>query len=351
MQADPERRTQLRSFLMDARSRLSPADVGMPNSSHRRVSGLRREEVAELIGVSEDWYRWYESGRPITVSPKFLSRLADVMRLNAFDRLTLYRLSVPELYAAEKTAAEHLPASRSTNLSPIDLPSEIDDVQRAFDAAREAFLTSDSKNYYKVLRSRIAASWERSRSSRVDAAVLQAPLAIATDDGLAEVREQNHQLIDAAAPIVSHLQTTLGEMGYAISITDRAGRVLQVDGDRGACKLVQNAGIVPGGDLSENAVGTNGIGTVVTDGRPLQIMASEHFAQGGTPLVCTGAPIRDPQDGAVGGVIVVMGHYKLVRPALLPSVIGCALEIEEELAKARRRSILNYAAPRQPAYA
>jgi transcriptional regulator with XRE-family HTH domain len=332
MQADLERRTQLRSFLVDARSRLSPANARMPNSSHRRVPGLRRQEVAELIGVSDDWYRWYESGRDITVSPKFLSRLADVMQFNAFDRLTLYRLSLPELYRAEKIAANRLPASRSTNLSAIDLPSDIEAAQRAFDAAREEFLTSDSMGSTNVLRSRILASWERCRSSHVNAGVLQAPLAIASDDRLAEAREQNRDLIDAAKPIVSHLQTTLGDMGYAISITDRAGRVLQVDGDRGACRLVQIAGVVPGGDLSENGMGTNGIGTVITDGRPLQLMASEHFTQAGAPLTCTGAPIREPQDGAVGGVIVVMSHYKLVRPALLPLVIGCALEIEEELA-------------------
>ena len=67
MQTDLERRAQLRTFLMYQRSRLSPGEVGLPQARGRRVAGLRRQEVSELIGMSEDWYRWFESGRPISV--------------------------------------------------------------------------------------------------------------------------------------------------------------------------------------------------------------------------------------------------------------------------------------------
>jgi|GEM_PF-4707965 hypothetical protein len=49
---DEERRRELRAFLMDARSRFGPGDVGLPATKRRRVLGLRRGEVAELIGVS-----------------------------------------------------------------------------------------------------------------------------------------------------------------------------------------------------------------------------------------------------------------------------------------------------------
>ena len=70
------RRRTLRDFLMARRARLEPADVGLPITSRRRVDGLRRDEVAELIGVSVDWYRWFESGRDVRVSPKLIGRLA-----------------------------------------------------------------------------------------------------------------------------------------------------------------------------------------------------------------------------------------------------------------------------------
>lgn len=97
---DAERRTELRSFLREMRARLQPRDVGLPERSRRRVPGLRRQEVAELIGTSDDWYRWFESGRPITVSPRFISRLCEVLRLSAGDRVTLHLLALPDLYRA-----------------------------------------------------------------------------------------------------------------------------------------------------------------------------------------------------------------------------------------------------------
>jgi transcriptional regulator with XRE-family HTH domain len=71
---------------MGVRARIMPEEVGLPQSNRRRVPGLRREEVAELTGISEDWYRWFEIGRPINVSPR------------------LYRLAFPELYRADITA-------------------------------------------------------------------------------------------------------------------------------------------------------------------------------------------------------------------------------------------------------
>ena len=99
-----ERRSELRSFLIEMRGRLKPCDVGLPMLERRRVPGLRRQEVAELVGVSEDWYRWFESGREITVSPRFLARVADALRLAPIDEVALYRLALPELYFADRRA-------------------------------------------------------------------------------------------------------------------------------------------------------------------------------------------------------------------------------------------------------
>jgi hypothetical protein len=94
---DSERR-QLRSFLINCRSRLAPGELGLPPTARRRVQGLRRGEVAELIGVTVDWYRSFESGRPVRVSPPFVSRLAKVLRLQPSQEMTLFRLSFLEIY-------------------------------------------------------------------------------------------------------------------------------------------------------------------------------------------------------------------------------------------------------------
>jgi transcriptional regulator with XRE-family HTH domain len=108
--ADRERRRELREFLISSRSRLRPGEVGLPRTTRRRVPGLRRGEVAELIGVSVDWYRWFECGRSVRVSPQFVSRLVAALRISDYDSLTLYRLSIPEMYFAARrcSALGHL---------------------------------------------------------------------------------------------------------------------------------------------------------------------------------------------------------------------------------------------------
>jgi hypothetical protein len=95
---DRERRRELRTFLMTSRSRLEPTAVGLPYTTRRRVPGLRRGEVAELIGVTVDWYRWFECGRPIRVSPQFIARLISALRLSEPEALALFRLAIPEIY-------------------------------------------------------------------------------------------------------------------------------------------------------------------------------------------------------------------------------------------------------------
>ena len=98
-QTDFARRRELRSFLMQCRTRLAPVDLGLPRTATRsRVTGLRRGEVAELIGVTDYWYRAFESGRPVRVSPKFVARLAATLRLSPAQQLTLFHLSFPETY-------------------------------------------------------------------------------------------------------------------------------------------------------------------------------------------------------------------------------------------------------------
>jgi len=102
MERDHERRFHLRTFLTDIRSRLKPDELGLPRTLRRRVSGLRRAEVAELTGVSTDWYRSLERGKPVRVSPQFLSRLVTALHLTQREALTLYWLAIPEMYCVAR---------------------------------------------------------------------------------------------------------------------------------------------------------------------------------------------------------------------------------------------------------
>ncbi|WP_213814477.1 helix-turn-helix transcriptional regulator [Glaciihabitans sp. dw_435] len=83
----------LKQFLRASRARLTPDDVGLaivsPSTqpeSVRRVQGLRREEVAQLSGVSVDYYARLEQGRTKHVSPAVLRAVARALRLNETER-------------------------------------------------------------------------------------------------------------------------------------------------------------------------------------------------------------------------------------------------------------------------
>ncbi|MFF2812597.1 helix-turn-helix domain-containing protein [Streptomyces sp. NPDC058000] len=84
---------ELGEFLLARRSRLSPADVGLPRSRGRRVSGLRREEVAVLAGVSADYYARLEQGRERHPSGQVVDALARSLHLDSDACWHAYRLA------------------------------------------------------------------------------------------------------------------------------------------------------------------------------------------------------------------------------------------------------------------
>lgn len=84
---------ELRDFLTSRREALTPEEVGLPPSnSHRRVKGLRREEVAILAGVSVDYYAKLEQGRVGNISEQVLVAIEDALRLDELERKHLRSL-------------------------------------------------------------------------------------------------------------------------------------------------------------------------------------------------------------------------------------------------------------------
>jgi transcriptional regulator with XRE-family HTH domain len=75
------------------RDRMAPAEVGLPVGGVRRAAGLRREELAQLAGLSVDYIVRLEQGRATSPSPQVLSALARALRLSAAEREHLYLLA------------------------------------------------------------------------------------------------------------------------------------------------------------------------------------------------------------------------------------------------------------------
>ena len=88
----PVRRVELAEFLRSRRSKLVPADVGLPEAGRRRTPGLRRQEVAQLAGMSVDYYIRLEQGRGPRPSRQVLAALARALMLSIDEREYLYRI-------------------------------------------------------------------------------------------------------------------------------------------------------------------------------------------------------------------------------------------------------------------
>ncbi|MGE6259151.1 helix-turn-helix transcriptional regulator [Heyndrickxia sporothermodurans] len=87
---------EMSEFLKMKRAKIHPQMVGLPTGTRRRTSGLRREEVAQLAGVSTTWYTWLEQGRDIKVSASVLDSVAKALQLNTDERKYLYALAMEE---------------------------------------------------------------------------------------------------------------------------------------------------------------------------------------------------------------------------------------------------------------
>jgi transcriptional regulator with XRE-family HTH domain len=87
------RRDELAAFLRGRRARLRPGDVGLPGGGRRRTPGLRRQEVAELAGMSVDYYIRLEQGRGPHPSEQILAALARALMLTRDERDYLFRMA------------------------------------------------------------------------------------------------------------------------------------------------------------------------------------------------------------------------------------------------------------------
>ena len=100
--------TELGATLRAWRDRLAPATAGLPSGYARRAKGLRREELADLAGLSVDYVVRLEQGRSTTPSAQVVAALARALQLSVDERDHLYRLAglVPP---SGREISDHIP--------------------------------------------------------------------------------------------------------------------------------------------------------------------------------------------------------------------------------------------------
>jgi hypothetical protein len=128
----------------------------------------------------------------------------------------------------------------------------------------------------------------------------------------------------AAADVAHHIMV----------VADEDGRVLWREGSPPVLRRADVLGFELGADWRESVVGTNGLGTPAVVRRPVQVFASEHFVRSQAGWTCAGAPLTDPRDGRLLGVVDVSGPLETMHPATLSWVDSVA-----KLAEARLREM------------
>jgi transcriptional regulator with XRE-family HTH domain len=90
---DMDNRADVREFLMSRRAKVTPAAAGIVGATNRRVPGLRRSEVADLAGVSVEYYAKLERGAIGGASASVLDSVAGALQLDDTERAHLFDLA------------------------------------------------------------------------------------------------------------------------------------------------------------------------------------------------------------------------------------------------------------------
>jgi transcriptional regulator of acetoin/glycerol metabolism/AraC-like DNA-binding protein len=180
-------------------------------------------------------------------------------------------------------------------------------------------LANHANHVYTVVQGRreeqtdaeVSSSWQRSaHQHRVDPDGREAPR-ILTSGEVSKHREPLDQLIFNAADELNRLYKVVREAGYTLLFCNNAGVAVEHRGDESDASRFRYWGTWLGGVWGEAFEGTNGIGTVISEERPVTIHRRQHYRTRHIELSCSGAPIF----GTDGRLIAVL-DVSAVDPVL-----------------------------------
>ncbi len=181
------------------------------------------------------------------------------------------------------------------------------------------------------VRGPIADSWRRSREAGVD------PTGRLPAKSLVELTGAramwNEHPLQAVAPLIEQcMAETLIDTDNLLVISDADGMLLSIKGDAQLRnRAADDMNFVEGALWSEGSAGTNAIGTAMAAAHAVQVFAAEHFTEPVQRWTCSAAPVMDPENGQMLGVIDLTGDISVVNPLSLAVVVATARAVEELL--------------------
>jgi transcriptional regulator of acetoin/glycerol metabolism len=171
----------------------------------------------------------------------------------------------------------------------------------------------------------LLASWQRSQAAIGDPGNLQ------DVPHVPEALLDEHLLDMFGAPL-NRFAEDLEGTGLALLLADSRGQILERwTEDRQAITHLDRVGTLRGAVLAENVVGTNGVGTVATLGKPVQIRGTEHFADFYQDAVCTGAPVLHPVTKKLLAILTISCDMTPRSDLLKPLVRTMTSQLEQHV--------------------
>jgi GAF domain len=181
------------------------------------------------------------------------------------------------------------------------------------------------------LRDPVRRSWRRCAQAGFDLERPTAPVAINSDE--AAERWRSHPL-SIAEPVLRELLADVhSDDDQVVLACDADGALLWIDGEPAVLDAAHEIHLEPGAMWSEPAAGTNAMGTALAVEHPIQIFSAEHLAEPVHGWTCSAAPVHDPRNGELLGVIDLSGEVATAHPHSLALVTAAARVVETELAQ------------------
>jgi transcriptional regulator with PAS, ATPase and Fis domain len=159
------------------------------------------------------------------------------------------------------------------------------------------------------------------------------PKRILSGDELSELLATNELLISVSKPIIQNLYSIVKGSGFVIILTDREGCILDLVGDAETVKDAAALKMIVGAYMAEDSVGTNAMGLAISEDKPIQVTAQEHFINAYHRWTCSSSPIHNSH-GQIIGVLNLTGKHNLVHPHTLGLVVAAVKSIENDLSNA-----------------
>lgn len=158
----------------------------------------------------------------------------------------------------------------------------------------------------------------------------QYPSLLLTESEKAVLLSDNDDLIRVAGPFLDMLYNFLEGSGFIILLTDKNGCILSITGDPEPVAAAAGLNMAVGAFMNEKSIGTNAMGTALSENSPVQVSASEHFITAYHRWTCSAAPVHDDA-GNIIGTVNLTGGRELVHPHTLGLVVAAVTAIENQL--------------------